>query len=406
MKTSAQRMQNLPTHFFAALGAQIAAMQAAGCDVIRLDEGSPDLPPAPAIVDALARAAARGDAHGYQPQRGTPALRAAWAQMYDRVFGVELDPASEIAPLLGSKEGIFNLMMAVVDPGDLVLVPDPGYVTYTRGTLIAGGEPYAFPLLPERGFLPDLAAIPEEIAQRARVLWLNYPNNPTAAVAPLSFFAEAVDFALHHDLLVCHDAAYTQITFDGRPAPSILQVPGAKAVAVEFNTLSKSHNMAGWRAGAAVGDAVALRSLYTFKTNVDSGHFLPVLQAATEAMTGDQSWLPERNEIYRQRRDIVIAALHAIRLNAAVPQGSLYVWCPVPGGWTSQEFAAAVLETAQVSLTPGTVFGPNGEGYVRISLTAPGERVEAAMSRLSDALPELAAMPPGHPRRGKWASAS
>jgi LL-diaminopimelate aminotransferase len=406
MKTSAQRMHHLPAHFFAALGAQIAAMQAAGYDVIRLDEGSPDLPPSPAIVAALAQAAARDDSHGYQPQRGTPVLRAAWAEMYGRVFGVELDPEAEVAPLLGSKEGIFNFMMAVVDPGDLVLVPDPGYVTYSRGALIAGGELWAFPLLPEKGFLPDLAAIPEGIAQRARILWLNYPNNPTAAVAPLSFFAEAVDFARRHDLLVCHDAAYTQITFDGRPAPSILQVPGAKEVAVEFNTLSKSHNMAGWRVGAALGHAAALRSLYTYKTNVDSGHFLPVLVASVEAMTGDQSWLPERDRIYRQRRDIVIAALHALGLPAAVPQGSLYVWCPVPGGWTAQAFAAAVLETAHVSLTPGTVFGRNGEGYVRISLTAPGERLAAAMERLSSALPQLAGISPDHPRRESWASVS
>lgn len=406
MKTSALRMQHLPAHFFAALGAQIANMQAKGYDVIRLDEGSPDLPPSPAIVATLTRAAARHDSHGYQPQRGTPALRAAWAEMYARVFAVELDPDNEVAPLLGSKEGIFNFMMAIVDPGDPVLVPDPGYVTYLRGALIAGGEPWAFPLLPEKGFLPDLSAIPEGVAQRARVLWLNYPNNPTATVAPLSCFAEAVEFARRYDLLVCHDAAYTQITFDGRPAPSILQVPGAKEVAVEFNTLSKSHNMAGWRTGAAVGNAAALRSLHTYKTNVDSGHFLPVMEAAIEAMTGDQSWLPERNQVYRQRRDIVIAALRALGLPAAVPEGSLYVWCPVPSGWTAQAFAAALLETARVSLTPGTVFGRNGEGYLRISLTAPSDRIEEAMERLSLAVPELADLAPAHPRRKSWVSAS
>jgi LL-diaminopimelate aminotransferase len=399
-------MRHLPAHFFAALGARVAEMQAAGYDVIRLDEGSPDLPPSPAIVSALAQAAGQGDTHGYQPQRGTPALREAWAAMYARVFSVELDPDAEVVPLLGSKEGIFNFMMAVIDPGDLVLVPDPGYITYTRGTLIAGGEPWAFPLLPERGFLPDLASIPVEVSRRAKVLWLNYPNNPTAAVAPLSFFAGAVEFARRNDLILCHDAAYAQITFDGCPAPSILQVPGAKEVAVEFNTLSKSHNMAGWRAGAAVGNSSALRSLYAYKTNVDSGHFLPVMQAAVEAMTGDQSWLQGRNEIYRQRRDRVVAALHAMGLTAALPRGSIYVWSPVPPGWTSQAFTAAILETAQVSLTPGTVFGPNGEGYVRISLTATLERIETAMARISDALPGLVALPPSHPRRESWASAS
>jgi LL-diaminopimelate aminotransferase len=406
VKTSSRRMQYLPAHFFAALGAKISAMQAAGCDVIRLDEGSPDLPPSPAIVAALAGSASQPHTHAYQPQRGTPALRAAWAEMYGRLFGVELDPDSEIIPLLGSKEGIFNFLMAVVDPGDLVLVPDPGYITYTRGTCVAGGEPHPFPLLPERGFLPDLTAIPEEVARRAKVLWLNYPNNPTAAVAPLSFFAEAVDFARRFDLLVCHDAAYTQITFDGRPAPSILQVPGAKDVAVEFNTLSKSHNMAGWRLGAALGNPGALRSLYTYKTNVDSGHFLPVLNAAIEAMTGDQGWLVERDQVYCRRRDLVIAALHANNLPAPVPQGSLYIWSPVLAGWTSQEFAAAVLETAQVSLTPGSVFGRQGEGYVRISITAPLDRLEQAMARLANALPDLQSLPAAHPRRQKWVSAS
>jgi LL-diaminopimelate aminotransferase len=222
--------------------------------------------------------------------------------------------------------------------------------------------------------------------KRAKLLWLNYPNNPTAATANLDFFSRAVAFARQYDLLVCHDAAYTQVTFDGYQSPSILQVPGAKEVAVEFNTLSKSHNMAGWRTGVAVGNSSALQSLYTLKTNVDSGQFLPIMEAATAALTGDQSWLVDRNEIYQQRRDLVIRALHASGLNARLPQGSLYIWCPVPAGWSSEGFTSALLDQAHISLTPGSIFGKYGEGYVRISITAPLERLEEAMQRMSQVL--------------------
>jgi LL-diaminopimelate aminotransferase len=306
--------------------------------------------------------------------------------MYQRLYQVKLDPESEIMPLMGSKEGIFNLVMASIDPGEVVLIPDPGYLTYDRATLFAGGEPVYLPLLPENDFLPELQNIPEHILKRAKMLWLNYPNNPTAATANLDFFRDAVAFARQHDLLVCHDAAYTQVTYDGYQAPSIMQVPGAKDVAVEFNTLSKSHNMAGWRTGVAVGNSSALQSLYTLKTNVDSGQFLPIMEAATAALTGDQSWLAERNEIYRQRRDLVIEALHASGLNAQVPQGSLYIWFPVPAGWSSEGFTSALLDQAHISLTPGTVFGEHGEGFVRISFTAPLERLEDAMQRMRQVL--------------------
>jgi LL-diaminopimelate aminotransferase len=287
-----------------------------------------------------------------------------------------------VLPLLGSKEGIFHLPLAVIDPGDVVLVPNPGYGTYTQGARFAGGEPYDLPLLPERDFLPDLDSIPENILKRARLLWLNYPGNPTAATAPLEFFAEVVAFARQHDLLVCHDAAYSQVSFDGFHPPSLLQAPGAKEVAVEFNTLSKSHNMAGWRVGAAVGQPEVLRSLYNLKTNADSGHFLPVLAAATAAMTGDQTWLQERNLVYQERRDRVMQALRELGWQAATPRASLYVWFHVPQGWDSAGFATAALERSHISLTPGTVFGKHGEGYIRLSLTASTERVSEAMDRL------------------------
>jgi LL-diaminopimelate aminotransferase len=248
--------------------------------------------------------------------------------------------------------------------------------------LFAGGQPVYFSLQRDRGYLPDFDAIPDDVARKAKILWLNYPNNPTAAVATLEAFAQAVDFARRYDLLLCHDAAYTQVTFDDFHAPSLLEVPGAKEVAVEFNTLSKSHNMAGWRVGVAAGNAKVLRNLYVLKTNQDSGHFLPVLEAATEAMYGDQTWLSQRNEVYRERRDVAIQGLHALGLKAEIPLASIYVWSPLPAGWNSADFARLVLEEAQVSLTPGSFFGEGGEGFVRISITAPAERIAEAMSRL------------------------
>lgn len=383
MKTNSERMQSFPDHFFVELNSRIQEMQARDKDVIRLDIGSPDLPPAPEIIEALNRSAAHPDHHGYQPYRGLQELREAWAGMYQRLYQVKLDPDSEILPLMGSKEGIFNLVMASIDPGEVVLIPDPGYFTYDRATRFAGGEPVYLPLLPDNNFLPELGNIPEHHLKRAKMLWLNYPNNPTAATVNLDFFRRAVAFARQHDLLVCHDAAYTQVTYDGYQAPSILQVAGAKDVAVEFNTLSKSHNMAGWRTGVAVGNSSALQSLYTLKTNVDSGQFLPIMEAATAALTGDQGWLSDRNGIYQQRRDLVIEALHASGLNARLPQGSLYIWCPVPAGWSSESFTFALLDQAHISLTPGLIFGEHGEGFVRISFTAPLERLEEAMQRMS-----------------------
>jgi LL-diaminopimelate aminotransferase len=351
--------------------------------VIRLDIGSPDLPPPAFILEALSQSAAAAGHHGYQPHSGTRALRLAWAEMYQRLHGCELDPDREVVPLLGSKEGIFHLIMAHINPGDLVLTPEPGYITYIRGTQFAGGIPYAFSLLPERGWLPDLDAIPVEALRQAKILWLNYPNNPTGGTATLEFFAEAVAFAHRWGLLLCHDAAYSQVAFDGYRAPSVLEVPGAKEVAVEFNTLSKSHNMAGWRVGVAVGNAQALNALYTLKTNLDSGSFRPVLDAATAAMTGDQGWIPGRNEVYRQRRDLILPALRSLGLEVQLPKGSLYVWSPVLPGWTAEAFATALLEQALVSVTPGAVFGKLGAGYVRISLTDSTGRVAEAARRIA-----------------------
>jgi LL-diaminopimelate aminotransferase len=386
----AKRMESLSAHYFATLASRFAAMRANGYDLIRLDEGSPDLPPAPPIIEALARSAASQQNHSYQLHQGTPLLREAWAEMYKRVFNVQIDPHREVIPLLGSKEGIFHLLLALVEPGDIVLVPDPGYITYSRGTLFAGGEPLYVSLIPELGYLPDLKTIPDDIARRVRVLWLNYPNNPTAAVATVEFFKEALAFAREYGIIVCHDAAYAQVTYDGIHAPSILEVPGAKEVAIEFNTLSKSHNMAGWRVGAALGNPETIQALYTLKSNADSSHFRPIMDAAVEAMTGNQGWLVERNLIYRERRDLVVASMRQAGLMADLPKASLYVWCKLPEGWSSEIFVQAILERTAVSLTPGTVFGGQGEGYVRISLTAPTERVITAMQRITVAMPDLA----------------
>lgn len=379
---TAQRMQHLAAHFFAGLGTKIAEMRQAGLDVIRLDEGSPDLPPDEAIIQALTRCAARTDSHAYQPHHGSAALRQAWAHTYQQIHQVDLDPEQEVLPLLGSKEGIFHLQQALVEPGDVVIVPDPGYITYSRGALFAGGQPVSLPLLPENNYLPDFSMITKHALSRAKILWLNYPNNPTAATASLEFFEQAVAFAGQHGLLLCHDAAYARVTFDGKPAPSLLQVPGASQVAVEFNTVSKSHNMAGWRSAVVAGNPQALKALFTLKTNQDSGHFLPVLEGTIEALTGDQSWVEQRNLVYQSRRDVFVEGLRQLGFEVNEPRASLYVWCPVPAGMTSVDFASQVLEQAQVSLTPGIVFGPGGEGFVRISMTAPQERLKEAVERL------------------------
>ncbi len=378
----AQRIAHLSSHYFAALDEQIARLNASGRQVIRLDVGSPDLPPPQEVIEYLHTSASRPDTHGYQAHTGTREIRQAWAGMYRRLQGVELDPETEILPLIGSKEGIFHLHQALVNPGDLVLAPDPGYITYTRGAQIAGGEIFTLPLLEENDYLPRLEQIPAEIARRAKILWLNYPNNPTAGVASLEYFQEAVAFSREYDLLLAHDAAYTQVTFDGYRAPSLLEIPGAKDVAIEFNTLSKSHNMAGWRVAAAVGRADALRCLYQLKTNVDSSHFLPILDAATLAMNGDQGWIAGRNRTYQARRDCVAAALNRLGFHYRLPQASLYVWFTAPSGQTSTGFCARVLEQCGVSLTPGSIFGAQGEGNIRLSLTSPIDEIAEAMQRL------------------------
>ena len=380
---AARRLDSLPIYVFALLDARLKAARAQGVDVIKLDIGSPDGPPPAAIISALATSASVSTRHGYAGYFGTPALRQAMVDYYASRFGVALDAAGEVLPLIGSKEGIANMALAWLDPGDLALVPDPGYPTYRMSAYMVGAEVYDMPLLAENGFLPRLDAIPAEVAQRARLMWLNYPNNPTGAVAPLSFFEQAVDFCRRHDILLCHDAPYADVCYDGYRAPSLLAVPGAKEVAVEFNSLSKSHNMAGWRVGMAVGNATALAALVQIKSNIDSGIFLAVQDAAVTALTGDQTWIVGRNAEYQDRRDLLLDVLgNDWGLSVTKPQAGLYLWPHVPSGYSSADFADRILLATGVSVTPGSAFGPHGEGYLRISVGQTSDRVKVAAERL------------------------
>lgn len=379
----ASRIASFKPYFFAALGKKITELKSKGLDVIRIDMGSPDLPPAEFIVDSLVKDARRPDTHAYTPNGGTPAFKCAVAEYYENRFEVKLDPASEVIGLIGSKEGLFNLSQVILNPGDISLVPDPGYPVYSASGLIAGGEIYYFPLLAENKFLPDLNAIPEDVLAKSKILWLNYPNNPTGATASMSFFEEAVTFARKHHLLIAHDAPYTEVCFDGYVAPSMLQVPGSKDVVIEFNSLSKSYNMAGWRLGMAVGNPEVIRYLFTYKSQMDTSNFAPIFTAGVTALTGDQTWLSERNEVYKARRDLVVKGLRESGFTLETPKAAIYVWAQLPKGFdNSTEFCARLLEETGVSMTPGIVYGQHGEGFVRISLGTETGRIAEAMQRL------------------------
>lgn len=380
----ADRIASFKPYFFASLVQKINGLKASGMDVIRIDMGSPDLPPADFIVDALEKSARKANTHGYSPNGGTPAFREAIANYYKTRFNVDLDPKTETLQLIGSKEGLFNLSEVLLNPGDVSLVPDPGYPVYSASGIIAGAEVVYLPLNRETGFLPDLDAIPEETARRAKILWLNYPNNPTGAIAPMAFLEKAVAFAKKYEIVLAHDAPYTDVCFDGYRAPSILEIPGAKDVAVEFNSLSKTYNMAGWRLGMAVGNAQVINYLHTFKSQVDSSQFQPILDAGIAALAGDQSWLEERNEIYQHRRDVVLQGLRAAGFTVDTPPAAIYVWAQLPAGEKdSITFCNRLLEETGVSTTPGIVYGQHGEGYLRISLGTATHRIEEAMERIT-----------------------
>lgn len=369
-------------YVFAAHGARLKKLAAEGLDIIRLDIGEPDAPPPAFIIEELNRSAHNPKHHGYAGYVGTPQLKQAIANYYQRRFGVTLDPGPEVLPLIGSKEGLANIALAWLDPGDLAIVPDPGYPTYQMGAKLAGADVYFMPLEQRLGWLPDLAAIPAEVADRARLLWISYPNNPTGAIAPLSFYEEAVDFCRRHDILLCSDLPYADVCYEGYQAPSVLAVPGAKEVTLEFNSLSKSHHMAGWRVGMAVGNAVAVKALLQTKSNIDSGIFRAIQDAATVALNGDPAWMEERNRQYQQRRDMVLETVRAIGMEAETPKASLYIWAKPPAGYTSVAFADKVLLETGVSFTPGDAYGPSGAGWIRISIGQETALIEEAMRRL------------------------
>ena len=384
MTEVARRIQTLPPYVFAQLDRKIKEKRAAGIDVISLGIGDPDHPTPRHVIEALKEAAEDPGTHGYPSYTGMPELRQAVSEWYLKRFGVELDPDEEVQPLIGSKEGLAHLSLAFVDPGDEALVPDPGYPVYGVGTMLAGGTPTSLPLDPDRGWLPDLSRAP--VSAATKVLWLNYPSNPTAGVAQLSVFEEAVSFARERDLLLAHDAAYSELTYDGYVAPSVLQVPGAKDVAVEFGSVSKTHNMTGWRVGWVVGNPAAIGALVTLKTNWDSGIWNAVQRAAIAALTGPQDHVEEMRETYARRRDLVVGTLDELGWDLEPPKGSIYVWLPTRDGMSSAEFAELLVEQARVVVSPGSGYGPAGEGYARISLTVPDDRLTEAMDRVREAL--------------------
>jgi LL-diaminopimelate aminotransferase len=379
----AKRVETLPPYMFAELDRKIEAKRSEGADVISLGVGDPDQPTPRHVVEALQEAAEDPATHQYPSYWGLPALRKAIAGWYGSRFSVDLDADAEVLPLVGSKEGIAHLAWAFVDPGDEVLVPDPGYPVYAASTLLAGGTPVSLPVPPERGFLPDLSEA--TVTGNTRVLWLNYPSNPTAAVADDRVFEDAVAFARQHGLLLAHDAAYSEMTYDGYVAPSVLQVDGARDVALEFGSLSKTYNMTGWRVGWAVGNAEAIRALSTLKTNIDSGVFNAIQRAAVAALTGAVEPVEEMRAIYAKRRDVVVETLNSLGWHLEPPRGSLYVWFPT-GERSSAGFCELLLERAAVVVSPGPGYGAGGEGYARISLTVPDDRLAEAMDRIRDAL--------------------
>jgi len=380
----AKRVEGLPPYLFAELDKRVAAKRAEGADVISLGVGDPDLPTPAHVVEALREAALDPATHRYPSYYGMPELRQAIADYYERRFGVTLDPETEVLPLIGSKEGIAHIATAFVDPGDRALVADPGYPVYGIGTILAGGEPVSLPLTAERRFLPDYDSV--EVPPSTTLMWIGYPSNPTAAVAEADTLERTVRFGIDHDLLVCHDAAYVEITFDGYVAPSILQIPGARDVAVEFGSLSKTYNMTGWRIGYVVGNAEAIRMLGVVKTNVDSGIFDAVQRAGIAALTGPQDHVEQMRAVYQKRRDLIVSTLAEVGIDIEPPLGSIYVWVPAPAGKTSVDFAAELLDEAAVVVAPGTGYGPHGEGYIRISLSVPDDRLQEAATRLRERL--------------------
>jgi LL-diaminopimelate aminotransferase len=379
---TAKRIEKLPPYLFAEIDRKVAEARARGADIISFGVGDPDLPSPPHVIEALQRAASDPATHRYPSYTGLPQLRAAIASWYERRFGVTLDPDEQIQPLVGSKEGIFHLPVAFVDPGDVALVPDPGYPVYETGTILAGGEAVLLPLHAGNGFRPDLESIPNDVLERARVLWLNYPSNPTAATVDVDLFSSVLAVCERHDLLLAHDAAYTEVTFDGYVAPSALQAAGAMEHVVEFHSLSKTYNMTGWRIGWVAGAPQAIEAIKRLKTNIDSGIFDAVQRAGIAALEGPRDYLDECVETYRHRRDLLCDGLKSLGVEVDPPKGSIYVWAPVPEGHSSESYTTFLLDRADIVVAPGNGYGPSGEGFIRFSLTLPDDRLEEGVERL------------------------
>jgi len=381
-----RRMDNLAPYLFAELERKIAEKRKQGVDVISLGIGDPDLPTPAYIVEEMQRQVADPRNHRYPSNWGLPEFAEAAAGFYRRRFGVEIDPGTEFFPLLGAKEGLAHLCWAILDAGDLALVPDPGYPVYAGGSLLVGAQVRYLRLRPENGFLPDLDEITEEEARHAKVLFIGYPNNPTAAVVEDDFFARVVKFAKKYDVAVIHDNAYSELTYDGYVAPSFLSAPGAKDVGVELFSFSKPFNMTGWRVGFAVGNREILAHLWRLKTNLDSGMFDALQRTAAFILNGPWDFVRDMCEIYRRRRDLLAEALTSVGMQVPKPKATIYMWIPVPEGYTSASFSEHVLEQAAVVVTPGAGYGPAGEGFVRLSLTTPDDRIAEAVERIERSL--------------------
>ena len=377
-----QRVENLPPYLFVEISRKIAERKAKGQDVVSFGIGDPDIPTPAHIIERLCKEAHVPANQRYPESEGLPELRKTIASWYQQRFGVTLDPEKEVAPLIGSKEGIAHVALCLLNPGDIALITDPGYPVYTIGTKLAGGTPYYLPISPKNNFLPDLDNIPGDVLEKTKVLWLNYPNNPTGAVADLKFFNKAVEFAKKHDICICHDGPYSEVAFDGYTPVSYLQAEGAKDVGIEFHSLSKTYNMTGWRIGMAVGNAQAINALKIMKSNLDSGIPQAIQYAAIEALNGPQNCIKEHNDVYQRRRDLIVDTLNKMGLEAQPPKASLYIWAKVPHGFTSVEFTNDLLDKVGVVVTPGTGYGSNGEGYVRLSLTIADALLLKGLSRM------------------------
>ncbi len=384
MKVS-ERLEKIPPYLFAEIDRKIAEAKAKGLDIISLGIGDPDKPTLKPIVDEMHKAIDNPKNHDYPPYNGTEKFRKSACNWMKKRFGVELDPDTEMLANIGSKEAIAHVFFAFVDKGDYTLVPDPGYPVYHNATIFAGGTPYEMPLTEENGYLPDFDKIPEDIAMKSKIMFLNYPNNPTGAVANLDFFKKAVDFCKKYDILLCSDMAYSEMTYDGYKAPSVLQVEGAKDVAIEFYSHSKSYNMTGWRVGFVCGNAQAIKALGTIKNNIDSGTFKAIQDAASVAFDVDEKYINELNNMYQQRRDAAEEGFRELGWDIKPSKATFYLWLPVPKGMTSEEFVTLMLEKANVVVPPGNGYGKYGEGYFRVALTKDVDTIKECIRRMKEA---------------------